>query len=155
MILTGESAIKIGRVRPIRLILALFAIVLSKHHREKLLAKYGGTYREALPNFLFAGHFCNVAEFDYYQTSHDPRVVPTTHRLFGGWVIIQERGAPVTAFELERENPFDAITLNTAFAEIDRVKQFCRLKNGKIALCDYGCQATLGALRKISFARNE
>lgn len=142
--LVGDSAIKIGRMRPLRLLLRMLCLPCSRQRRQHFLAKYGPGFARAALNDLCAGLYANRNEYAYYTARKDPRVMPTTRQLLNGWVIIQLRGMPISARDLA-EKPL--IRQRTAEkCEVDDAMQFCRHPDGRVVLADYGRRTTIEAL---------
>lgn len=144
VLLVGDKAIKIGRIRPLRVFVRMLIIPFSKKRREHFFARYGPGFGHAVWNDLCVGLYANRIEDDYYQSSKDPRVMPTIGRLLGGWVIVQLRGVPVSTSELEKSS-FTRERLRRRDCDLGGDHQFCRLGR-KVVLVDYGARSTTDAL---------
>ncbi|MFA6297195.1 MAG: hypothetical protein WC629_01395 [Candidatus Paceibacterota bacterium] len=149
VILTGEGAIKIGRVRPVRVLLHLFSIPFSQTRREHFFDKYGHDLLPALWQDLMAGPISNLLEYNYCLECRDGRVMPVTTKYFGGLVIIQEEGGDeVTIEELIREHPVQNYSTVPKNADMGTPDQFRRRKStGEVVLVDFGKKTTLNVLR--------
>jgi len=145
VLLIGDQAIKIGRLRPLRLLLRLLILPFSRERRRHFLAKYGPGITRAVMQDLCAGLYANRNEYDYSATHRDPRVIPTTKRLWGGWIVIQLRGTPIMVHELP-EAPVLRKRIGTQPCEMDKATQFCRHPDGRVVLADYGRITTVTAL---------
>ena len=145
--LIKDQAIKIGKVRPIRLFVRMVAFPFtSQRNHDRFYARYGSTLPRAVWRYLIAGLFANRNEYEYYQACRDCRVMPTVRKFLGGWVVIQHRGTAVSALELGLGNPFDVLETNPEFLERNQPWQFCRNSGGQIVLVDYGRRETCQAL---------
>lgn len=146
VLLTKDKAIKIGRLRLLRLCLRIPIILLSQRRRHHFLSKYGPGVLQAALHDLFAGLYANRNEYAYYRAhEQDRRIMPTTRRLLDGWIILQLRGVPVSASELS-EGPVLLNDTGTVDGEARSEKQFCRHPDGRIVLIDYGSDITTKAL---------
>lgn len=145
VVLLGKNAIKIGRVRPLNLLFRAFAFPFSRAMRKRFAAKYGRSIFTAVRNDILAGLVANRKEYDYYVSHGDPRVMPVRRCLLGGWIIVQEGGAPITSEDFERENPFKIP--DAAMYDLGEPKQFCRRPlDNKVVLVDFGREDTIQLL---------
>lgn len=138
VLLTKDKAIKIGRLRPLRLISRIFVLPFSQRRRERFFEKYGSTLWRAVLNDLCAGLYANRGEYEYYQKSQDPRVIPTLRSIFHGWIVVQTRGEAVSETEMRtwRYTREERYALDR---ELAKAVQFCRHpQSGRIVLVDYG-----------------
>lgn len=146
VVLIGSKAIKIGKIKFLKA-LARVLVFLTPFFTEKKkdwIKKYENSFQKAFLATFISGPRANLWEFQYYQSTHDQRVVPTTSLHLWGLIIVQDRGTHVTASELEAEHPIP--THNKKEFDMELPKQFCRIL-GKVLLADYGDQRTLTALR--------
>jgi len=149
VLVCGDNAYKIGKLRPIRLFFRMLIFpFLSKGNHERFYTRYGATLFMAMWNYLVAGKIANEREYRYFSSTHDARVMPTVGRVLGGWIVIQKRGEKISARELGRENPFDGLPIDPQFLERNQPWQFCRNEKGKVVLVDYGRKETCAALLK-------
>lgn len=146
VILTDRRAIKIGMVRPIRLLLRILILPFSKKRREHFIGKYGSAFFQATVNDLCAGLYANRGEYEYWQSSYDSRVMPTIQCLLKGWIVVQDRGEAVTSADMEEWTLFIQKYSSSKY-ELNTPKQFARHPNGRILIIDYGRQDTRLALR--------
>jgi hypothetical protein len=139
VLLFNDYAIKIGKFRLINLIKKCIQIGIfnNKKEKQKLESK---TFCESFYKCLFAGLHANKIEFEYYDKHRDPRVMPTIRKFLGGWIIVQIRGEPITETEVSEWHFPENINKN--YYDIRRAEQFCRDKDGKIVLVDYGKNIT-------------
>lgn len=148
VVLTGNKAIKISRVRVFRLLVRTITFpLMSKNNHRRFYARYGTPFWRGALKYFVAGVYANWNEFEYYQTTSDPRVIPTRKSYLGGWIVIQDRGTSVSKDELAKQNPFKGLSVDSNFLEKDQPWQFCYL-NGKILLADYGRKETREALQQ-------
>jgi len=149
VILTGDEAIKIGKIRPIRVVLHLLSIPFSQTRRKHFFDKYGPKLLPALWQDLMAGPISNLLEYHYCLECRDGRVMPVTTKYWGGLVIIQEEGgSEVTTEELAREHPVQNYSIVSKYADMGTPDQFRRRKStGKVVFIDFGRKTTLDALR--------
>jgi len=145
VLLIGDEAIKIGRIRLLRFFARMLILPFSRKRREHFFIKYGPTFWQAALNDLCAGLYANLNEYEYYQASKDFRVMPTIRQLLYGWVIVQLRGEPVSLAELSK-GPFIKQKIGEENCEVIEEKQFCRHADGRIVLIDYGRRVTIQAL---------
>ena len=145
VLLIGDKAVKIGRLRPLRLLARMLLLPFSWQRRQHFLAKYGPKFAQAMLNDLCAGLYANRNEYAYYKVYRDSRVMPTTEQLCGGWIIIQPRGTPISVNELS-EKPSLKQRIGMESCEVDTAAQFCRHPDGRIVLVDYGRRATTEVL---------
>lgn len=146
VLLLGDSAIKIGMIRPIRLFFRALAFpFMSEGNHNRFYSRYGSPFFCGAWNYFIAGLHANRGEFEYYQKHGDTRVVPTLRQYLGGWIIIQKRGNDVSAQELMMENPFKGLPIDANFLEQNQHWQFCRVGN-QLLLADYGRRETREAL---------
>lgn len=142
VILHADTAYKIGRLRPLRLLERICVLPFSRCQRRHFLQKYGPGYARAAWYDLCAGLYANRTEAAYFRETHDPRVMPIRAHMLGGWIITQDRGTPIEAHELCTK------TWNCQFdTELAPPQQFCRKTDGCIVLVDYGKTSTTTFLR--------
>lgn len=146
VVLWGDWAFKIARIRPFRFLLRLPTWLFSRKQRKHFFEKYGANFFQAIINDVFAGVVANRKEFEYYQSHRkDYRVMPTMQMFFAGLIIVQTRGDEIGERELQSSNPFR----NTPkFCEMTEAKQFCRHPDGRLVLVDYGRDEALRVLRQ-------
>ena len=146
VLLCGNRAIKVVRIRPVHAAAVILHVLLSRKRRNRFMEKHGASrYLTAWREF-WDGLYANRNEYRYYQASHDPRVMPTEQQLLGGWIVIQQRGRPITMDELAQAQH---LHFESQEEQIESGKhwQFCHHPDdGRIVLVDYGRQATLTAL---------
>ena len=148
VLLMGNNAIKIARVRFLRTFLRAVAFpFMSQANHGRFYKRYGQPFSIGICNYLIHGLHANRNEFDHYQKHRDARVVPTISIHLCGWIIIQPIGKEVSAMELSANNPFSGLPVDPDFLEKDQPWQFCRIGE-KILLADYGRIETREALEK-------
>ncbi len=140
VILTEDHAIKVAKIRILRFLLRLIAMIFSSYQRKRFRKKYGEKFGDAVRSDILYGLLANQNECGYYRTTFDPRVAPITLSLFGGLIVVQRRGATVTRQDIEG---LDYIALHRQ--ELDTPNQFKRFGD-KILLCDYGHRRTVAVL---------
>lgn len=146
VLLVGNKAIKFGRVRFVRLFARTVSFpFMSKRNHDRFYARYGKPFFKGAFKYLFAGLYANRNEFRHCEQFEDHRVVPTSHLFFKGWVIVQQRGKPISHERLLEGNPFHGMSVPAGFLEKDQPWQFCEI-GGKILLADYGRNETREAL---------
>lgn len=146
VLLVGDDAVKIAYFRLIHLFLRVLLMPFaSKDRREtfRRAKKYHRHFFVALVRRVLFGILMNQNEFAYFKKYNDPLVVPVRRLLFGGFINIQERGCPVTSEEIA---PFIVQHDLAGVFDTRNSKNFCRLKNGHIALVDYGDSRTIRGL---------
>ncbi len=149
VLLIGDKAYKFGRVRFLRVLGWIFMISISRKHKDQFLSRYGNFVATSILSYLLTGLNSNRIEYEYSQShTEDCRIIPTTRTLFNGWIVVQERGSPISMDELRTENPFDPNT-SSRLVELKKVEQFCRYKR-KIVLVDYGNRSTCEVLHAYS-----
>lgn len=144
VLLVGERAIKIGRVRPLRVLSRFLLWPFSARRRKHFLEKYGPGFGQAVLHDLCAGLYANRTEYEYYQRTRDVRVMPTTAALCGGWIVLQPRGSAVCEREISQS--LGQEWLGVDCNEVVRAKQFCRTRSGAVVLIDYGKPYTCALL---------
>ena len=147
VVLKEDIAIKIGKIRPMRTFSKLLSLAFSKRRRDCFFAEYGEKFLLAAFRFLFVGIWINRNEFFYYQQHKDERVAPTIRMLFFGWIIIQERGLPVSKGELEHNHPLDQKIVKDRANDLEEHRQYCSYGD-QIKVVDYGNKLTIEALLK-------
>lgn len=142
VLLVGDSAIKIARIRPIRCFFRIVSFPFTSiGNHERFYKKYGNTFATAIPRYIFFGFYANRMEFDFYQKHpEDCRIVPTVKIFAWGLVVIQKRGSSVSSETLELLSPFKNETI-LKHHEVHHPKQFCQINN-KVLLVDYGHRET-------------
>ncbi len=133
------KAFKFARVSLIRFVAR---ILLFPFLGQRWKAPMG----QALYHYIFGGIICNQNEYAYYQRTHDLRVIPTRQIFFWGWIIVQDRGIPVSQREMLFEYPFGRDLLLRDEIDMNTAKQFARHRNGRILLVDYGTLEACDAL---------
>lgn len=147
VLLFGDKAVKVGRIKPIRLILRILLFPFMPKKRNDLYREvYGGNFLLSIVNYLLIGKRSNEIEYGYYQRTKDERVTPTKKIFLSGWVIVQNGGKSVSAQKLEENNPFKNIC-PSLFPEKNTPRQFCEI-DGKIFLADYGRPGAVDILMK-------
>lgn len=148
VLLWQDKAIKVGRIRPLRMLSRLLLLPLSKRYRDRFFKKYGRPLLQALVRDLCAGRYANQNEYAYWQSSRNPHVMPTTNSYLFGWVIIQNRGEPVTTEDVHNLilRPLEA----PSSCEMSTSTQFARDKNGRVLLVDYGNMKTITYLQEVT-----
>ena len=149
VILVGDKAIKIGRVKLLNLLIRwIFILPFSKKRRDHYFTKYGKTIVEAIRNEWLQGLYANRREYSYYSRSKDPLVIPTTKIILTGWIIIQDRGNPITNQDLAHfPEPFRQESITDG--EMRSPSQYATTKKGKIVLVDYGRIQTIRTLESL------
>ena len=148
VLLWGNVAVKIGRFRCFRVIAWILFSFFGCEWRKKFFKRYGYSFVEAITTYLMTGLRSNLVELEYsHSFPEDERIMPITNSFLGGWVIFQEKGEKITTNELVSEHPFASNSEAELFTEMKKVVQFCRRKNGKIVLVDYGAHSTCELLK--------
>ncbi len=146
VLLVGDRAIKIGRMRPLRLLFRLLLLPFSKKRREHFFAKYGHTFLQAAWKDLCAGLYANRGEYEYCQAFKDPRVMPTIVLLLKGWIVIQPRGRPLLPNDVRSQlRVFEKCRGREC--EMTFPEQFAVNADGQVVLVDYGRAETRTALK--------
>lgn len=140
--LLGTRAFKFGRVSLIRFVARILLFPFLGHQWK---APMGW----ALRHYLVGGIVCNQIEYDYYSRTRDLRVMPTRQIFFSGWLIIQDRGTPISEEEMLHEYPFDPVILFQGEIDANTAKQFARHRDGNILLVDYGTSQTCSMLEEV------
>ena len=148
VLLVANYAIKIGKIRLIRLMSRVLLLPFSKKLRIRFLDKYGGTWKKALLNDTFAGLYCNRHEYSYYSEYKDQRVMPTIKLIANGFIIVQIRGVEVSDQIIKTAHPEYRSSLYKK-ANLDATEQYCIDDNGKVKILDYGDIATTAFLQSI------
>ncbi|MEI8270320.1 MAG: hypothetical protein WCG45_03040 [bacterium] len=145
VLLFGNKAVKIGRIKPIRLTLRILLFpFMSKKRNDLYREVYGKKFFLSIVNYLLIGRNSNIIEYDYYQKTKDSRVTPTKRILLFGWIVVQDRGESVSMQKLRENNPFNDIP-NFLFPEKNTPRQFCEI-DGKLFLADYGRSGAVSIL---------
>ena len=127
VLLAGNSAIKIARVRPLRFLARALIMCFSKMRRHHFFEKYGATFFKAMRNDIFAGITANRNEYSYYIESSDSRVMPVIRQFLCCCVIVQVRGTDISFSELENETPLnEKFVAGDELYEVWEPNQFCR-----------------------------
>jgi len=147
VLLTGNHAIKIGKIRLVRFVSRFFVLPFSKRLRGRFIIKYGPGWKTALFNDLFAGLMSNRNEYTYFQEDKNIHVMPTSKQFLKGHVIIQLRGSAVSEKEIEKEFP-NYKSSEYREAELNTARQFCRHPDGKIRIADYGNISTIHLIKE-------
>lgn len=149
VVLLGDQAFKIGKIRFVRLFFRLLILPFSKKLRERFLVKYGDTWSSALFNDLFAGLLCNRREYDYFHQTKDKRVIPTIKKFLGGHIIVQVRGQTASNKDVEKIYPWYRGP-EYKIANLDKPEQYCTLPaDGAVRITDYGDISTIEFLKRI------
>lgn len=142
VILVGDKAIKVARLRLLRSLSRFVVLPFSQKRRDHFFGKYGSSFGRALWNDLWDGLFANQGEYEYYERFHDPRVIPTLTKLLGGWIVIQQRGEPIRSEECP-----DIFRSQAPENDMSNPAQYARSAEGSIVLVDYGKGTTREALQ--------
>jgi hypothetical protein len=138
VILSGTRAIKIARPRPLFALSRIWQIISQPERREHFRERYAKSSPHSVWRDFWIGVGINRNEYDYYQRSHDPRVMPTEHLLLSGFIIIQLRGEPIVDIDLI-EPPHHDEKFQEEIREIFSIRQYQRNpKTGCVVLVDYG-----------------
>ncbi len=147
VVLLGNHAFKVGKIRFVRLFCRLLILPFSKRLRERFLDKYGNTWSSALFNDLFAGLLCNRREYGYFLKTDDKRVIPTIKQLLGGHIVVQIRGKPVSDEDVKRNHP-KYQDPEYKIANLDKPEQYCICPtDGTVRITDYGDSSTIELLQ--------
>lgn len=142
VILLGDCAIKVGRIRPFRFLFRIPLILVSDSRRNHFFKKYGTSFVLAMMRDIFAGIIANRKEYAYSRCHDDARVMPTRKQYLGGLIIIQDRGTRISPGELLQEHPLrDSLFWHKAKALESH--QFCRNFDNRVVLVDYGNEETV------------
>ena len=137
--LLGRKAFKFARISLIRLLARILLFPFLGHLWKAPMG-------QALYHYLLGGIICNQNEYLYYQRTKDVRVMPTRRMFFWGWLVVQDRGAPVSQKEMLFEYPFGRDLLLRDEIDANTAKQFARHRNGRVLLVDYGTLRTCSTL---------
>ncbi len=147
VVLWGDKAFKIARLRPVRLLLRMLLFPFqSASKRARFYNRYGHIPK-GLVNYVVWGLMANRNEFEYWNQTHDSRVMPVTSRFIGYLVIVQTRGEPVSDSELHDSHPLG--TISREFRPTVRYglrHQFAK-RRGRVFLVDYGETDTCSSLK--------
>lgn len=143
VILTEKCAIKIARFPFVHLVQKGMAFIFSPGKRSVLNEKHGNMPITAFKNRVFAGVKANRNEYRYSASHDDPRVMPVVKQLFGGLVIIQQKGTPVSPREIDKEG----LAIAGQDHELERADQFCRNPaTRQVVIIDFGEESTIKLL---------
>ena len=146
VILVGNHAIKVGRIKFLHFLGRVMALIFSCSERKGLIERHGQAPLRGIKNGIFPGLEANLNEYRYYMESKDPRVMPVLKKMLWGLVIIQQRGVPVSPAELAANHPFQMAEDDTC--DLARAEQFCwRTEDLRIVLVDFGMARTVEFLR--------
>jgi len=137
--LVGKRAFKFARISLVRFVGRILLFPFLGH-------RWKASMSQALYHYILGGITCNQNEYAYYERTHDVRVMPTRQIFFWGWLIVQDRGAPVSQREMLFEYPFGRDLLLRDEIDMNTAKQFARHRNGRVLLVDYGTLQACGAL---------
>lgn len=139
VVLVGPIAIKIARIRPLRMVQRFIKHQINGEVKAKMCHFSENPFIAAV-KYVFAGPFVNWSEYRLYQSSLEPFFVPTNWS-FGGMVNIQRRGTAVTQEELDAHHPFGKMALEempeVMRKDMTRADNFCWY-DGHLCLIDYG-----------------
>ena len=153
VLLWGDTAYKIARVRPLRTLARIIIELPQPRRRGRFVAKYGPGLVHALQHDLLVGIFANRREFDYWQQHRDPRVMPTTRSYWGGLVVTQPRGLPLTSTACSVCGTESFLPEELRALEIVKARQFCLdPATLNLLLIDYGKESTVLALEATRLA---
>jgi len=144
VLLTGDTAIKLGLFRPFRFLCRMCLFPFSRKRREHFFGKYGNRFARAALRDMCAGLYANRGEYEYSRVHNDPRVMPTVYSLLRGWIVIQPRGGPVSKEQLRSWRVPEQYRERAN--EMGQPGQFASLPDGRIVLIDYGRPETRRAL---------
>lgn len=146
VILTGDNAIKIAKIRFLHFLGRVMALIFSRNERKGLVERHGKAPLRGIKNGIFPGRAANLNEYRYYMASKDPRVMPVLKKMLWGLVVIQQKGIPVSPAELAGNYPFQTAEKDTC--DLARAEQFCRRTGDlKIVLVDFGMESTVEFLQ--------
>jgi hypothetical protein len=141
VVLVGNKAIKIAKIRLLDPFRRLIGLVFSRSTRKELLTKYGHAPTRCATGRIFIGLIANRNEYRYYQSTKDPRVMPVERQLLWGLAIVHERGIPIGPDEIVEDCPFH-VTLEDAH-DLTGMHQFCRRSGTRqVVVVDFGNKET-------------
>ena len=146
VILVGNTAIKIARLRPIRLLFRMCLFPFQSDCKKARFRERYGAFPSGLWNYVILGYIVNRNEFQYWNSTRDTRVMPVLARRFGYLIIFQYRGRPVNPGEISAYQPLSSLPAEVRGAL--RCHQACQFawKGDSVLLVDYGEQTTRHAL---------
>lgn len=147
VVLIDNHAIKIGKIRFIRTLSRIIVLPFSERLRVRFLNKYGGTWRLAILNDMFAGLLCNRHEYSYSTSHSDDRIMPTRKLLLSGHVVIQQRAKKASHADVIRRFPQYRST-QYKDANLDHTAQYGIDSCGNVGIIDYGDKVTTDLLRQ-------
>jgi hypothetical protein len=143
VVLVGDRAIKIARIRVLRPFLRIPFLVCSGSRRRRYMEKYGPGILAAVARDILAGLTSNRNESSYYGSADDRRPAPVKRTLLFGAVIVQARGGEASAEEVRASRCADIAAHDP---ESRSAKQYCRIGD-EVFLVDYGSRETIAYLR--------
>jgi len=112
------------------------------------MGRHNGNPFSALWKRLSVGIVANRNEYRYYNLHKDPRVMPVIHQWLGGFVVIQQKGDPVSYDEVMSEVPKELLTDEY---DLQAARQFCRSRSDRrVVLVDFGQETTTNFLQTTS-----
>ena len=150
VVLVGNSAIKIARFRPLRLVFRMILFPFQSEKKRQIFYSRYGTMPYGMWRYVFAGLWANRNECCYWKQFRDARVMPSK-RLLGYLIIIQPKGVPLSDEEFESKNPFRNLTefiqYRAGYSSLSQSMQFAKTFDGRVLLVDYGEAATCKILQ--------
>lgn len=134
VLLTEAHAYKIARIRPLKLVLKLFAIICLPTHFYALHEKYDFRTSVALWKYLWAGWYANRAEVRLWRETRSQVYMPVLTQFLGGLIIVQPRARPVTFVDIQRSDL--SRFLLSGDSELTAVHQYGHYA-GSVRLLDY------------------
>tara|TARA_B100000745_G_scaffold300564_1_gene255365 strand:- start:52472 stop:52963 length:492 start_codon:yes stop_codon:yes gene_type:complete len=148
VILYRDRVYKIGRIRPIKVILKCFAIVVLIEHYFRLQTHWGGSnLAVALTRYFLAGIWSNRLEYQYWIESQDTRVAEVFSSHFGGLLLVQKRYGEVKDHTIYSLHGSAVKLYRAADSELEKASQFGRRLSNRAVIIDYGSRLTIQALR--------
>ncbi len=136
MVLWGKYAIKIARVRALRVPLRFTQLIFKKEVEQKLQFYHENMFIAVVRYFLF-GIRANRTEY-HFSKIYSVGLAPTIRMHFWGLILVQERGSVVEPTDVELLlHPFWNAMLDEGGTPEVAAKQFARFWDG-IRLVDFG-----------------
>ena len=144
VVVTSCNAYKFALIPPFNLLVFTFVFFFARKKRQKFMARIRKEFSKELKRISSSGIGANRMEYEYYQSTRDPRVVPTKQIFLWGLMVIQEAVLPATSGLFV--NPLQKGRELNGFAEVNKPEQF-GLKGNTLLLLDYGQEETCEFLR--------
>ena len=146
VMLCGDKAYKLARFRPLRLFCRMLLFPFQTRKKQKQFYERYGRFPMSFWHYITVGFTINRTEYEYWQHTHDTRVMPAVGKFMGYFIIVQMRGERISAAEFRMNDLFGDLSRQTYFdLQCDKPHQFAK-REGKVLLIDYGDRYTSAAL---------